>query len=270
MNNHLEEFFCPNCEQSFYGNYCHHCGQKKINDEELKVKNVLFRVAHEISDIDSKFFKTVKLLITRPGFLTLEYFKGRRNAYYDPLKLFIIIGIIYFIVYSKFPMDSVLTLRRLKIYDFTGHLTESTDTMRTLLGWDRIKFERVFSDKLREVFSQVMYFEVILYAFWFFLIYRTKRKLYFHHLIFSFHFLSFFYLRDIIFLPIYHLGEIFIWIFNFGTTTTYATISMHIFYQEPIWKSALKTFIFCGLFFATSAASKVLSAFIIIYFTGLG
>jgi hypothetical protein len=265
----LENCVCPNCEASFLGNYCHNCGQKKINEDELKVKNILLKAAHEISDIDSKFFKTIHLLISRPGLLTLEYFKGRRNSYYDPVKLFIIIGIAYFLVYSQFPMDSVLTLERLKLYDFTGHLTEHTDLMMKSLGWDKIKFNVQFSNKLREIFSQVMYSEVVVYALWFFIIYRTKRKLYFHHLIFSLHFLSFFYLRDIFFLPIYHLGEVFIWIFNFGTSTLYATISMHVFYQEPIWKSALKTLIFCVLFFGTSVASKLLSAYIIVYFTGL-
>jgi hypothetical protein len=234
MNRPSENFVCPNCEASFNGNYCQNCGQKKIDEEELKVKNILLKTANEISDIDSKFFKTVKLLITQPGVLTLEYFKGRRNAYYNPVKLFIIIGIIYFIVYSKFPMDSVMTLERLKLYDFTGHLTKTTDLMREALGWDSMKFEAAFSDKFREVFSQVMYFEVVFYALWFFLIYRAKRKLYFHHLIFSLHFLSFYYLRDIVFLPVFHLGEIFIWIFNFGTTTVYAAISMHTFYEEAI------------------------------------
>ncbi len=172
-----ESTTCLNCETSYKGNFCHHCGQKKINEEELKVRNIFLRAVHEISDIDSKLFTTVKYLFLKPGFLTEEYIKGRKDSYYSPIKLFILASLSYFLIYSFFPMDSALTLDRLKLYDFSGHLTRTTDALRMALLWDKAKFDHEFSAKVRDVYAQVKYLEVLLYAFWFFLIFRAKYKL---------------------------------------------------------------------------------------------
>jgi len=47
---------------------------------------------------DSKFFRTIIPLICKPGWLTVEYMKGRRKAFVEPFKLFLVISIIYFIL----------------------------------------------------------------------------------------------------------------------------------------------------------------------------
>jgi uncharacterized protein DUF3667 len=53
-------------------------------------------VAHEFLHVDSKIFRTVKLLLLRPGFLTREYFEGRRVRYVSPLRLYLVFSVIYF------------------------------------------------------------------------------------------------------------------------------------------------------------------------------
>jgi len=42
---------------------------------------------------DSKFFRTILPLLFKPGWLTLEYMKGRRKSYVEPFKLFLVISV---------------------------------------------------------------------------------------------------------------------------------------------------------------------------------
>ncbi|MCX6285167.1 MAG: DUF3667 domain-containing protein [Bacteroidetes bacterium] len=47
---------------------------------------------------DSKFFRTILPLIYKPGWLTLQFMKGKRKSYVEPFKLFLVISVIYFLL----------------------------------------------------------------------------------------------------------------------------------------------------------------------------
>jgi len=56
---------------------------------------------HAISDyfhFDHKFFHTLKPLFFKPGMLTNEYMAGRRTQYLHPVKMYIFISIVYFLL----------------------------------------------------------------------------------------------------------------------------------------------------------------------------
>jgi Protein of unknown function (DUF3667) len=53
-------------------------------------------VTHEFLHVDSKILRTVKFLLTRPGFLSREYFEGRGVRYVSPLRLYLVCSVIYF------------------------------------------------------------------------------------------------------------------------------------------------------------------------------
>ena len=46
--------------------------------------------------LDTKLFKSFIPLLLKPGFLTLEYFKGRRVGYVKPFRMYIITSIVFF------------------------------------------------------------------------------------------------------------------------------------------------------------------------------
>lgn len=94
----LENNQCLNCETNLQSSYvfCPNCGQELRSDSNLKS---LF--SHFLSDyftFDSKIIRSIKPLITKPGFLTLEYLKGRRVHYIAPLRMFIFLSIIFFLI----------------------------------------------------------------------------------------------------------------------------------------------------------------------------
>jgi hypothetical protein len=51
----------------------------------------------DLTHFDGKFFVTVKDLLIRPGFLTLEYVDGRRVTYLNPIRMYIFISAVFFV-----------------------------------------------------------------------------------------------------------------------------------------------------------------------------
>jgi len=88
---------CLNCGTILEGKFCHNCGQ-----ENLEIKESFGHMMnHAISDyfhFDHQFFHTLKPLLFKPGFLTNEYMAGRRVQYLHPVKMYIFISIVYFLV----------------------------------------------------------------------------------------------------------------------------------------------------------------------------
>ena len=81
---------CLNCQHSLEEKdiYCPNCGQKAL-PENLTLKYFLLEFLSNYFSFDSKFFNTVKPLVLKPAFLSLEFIEGRRVRYINPIQLFI-------------------------------------------------------------------------------------------------------------------------------------------------------------------------------------
>ncbi|MDB4904681.1 MAG: hypothetical protein JWQ63_3962 [Mucilaginibacter sp.] len=88
---------CLNCGSILEGKFCHNCGQ-----ENLEIKESFGHMMnHAISDyfhFDHQFFHTLKPLLFKPGYLTNEYMAGRRVQYLHPVKMYIFISLVYFLL----------------------------------------------------------------------------------------------------------------------------------------------------------------------------
>jgi hypothetical protein len=96
-----EEKVCLNCGSDINGRFCHNCGQENVEPKE----SAWHLVTHFFSDLfhfDGKFFSTLKLLATKPGFLTEEYVKGRRVAYLNPIRMYLFVSAVFFLVLMSF------------------------------------------------------------------------------------------------------------------------------------------------------------------------
>jgi hypothetical protein len=57
---------------------------------------------HELSGYDGRIMATVRGL-ARPGFLTREYLEGRRAHYLPPVRIYLIVSVIYFVIAASVP-----------------------------------------------------------------------------------------------------------------------------------------------------------------------
>jgi hypothetical protein len=92
---------CENCHLPLNGPFCANCGQEA--DSTLKYFwVVIMHLLDDIFSFDSRASRTLWPLVTRPAFLTNEYFSGRRVHYVPPIRLYLFISIVFFITLKFF------------------------------------------------------------------------------------------------------------------------------------------------------------------------
>jgi len=88
---------CRNCDAPVSGDYCAHCGQE-TRIELPTFRSFMREAAGRYVALDGRLWRTLYALIARPGFLTLEYFAGRRRRYIRPARLFLVTSILLFAI----------------------------------------------------------------------------------------------------------------------------------------------------------------------------
>lgn len=89
---------CPNCGTQLNGAYCHACGQARHLHRSLL--HLIEEGLHGVLHFEAKGWRTLPLLITRPGVLTRRYIDGQRTRYVSPLALFLFCVFLLFFVSS--------------------------------------------------------------------------------------------------------------------------------------------------------------------------
>jgi hypothetical protein len=87
---------CEDCGAELHGRYCSVCGQAAV-DYHRSFRHVIADVAESFLNWDSKFLKTIGLLVVRPGWLTNQFVAGRRTRYLHPLRLYLLVSIVFFL-----------------------------------------------------------------------------------------------------------------------------------------------------------------------------
>jgi len=87
---------CANCGAELHGRYCSACGEKKLSATDLSVGHFAEHALHDLTHFDTKVFKSVRFLFTRPGFLTAEFSAGRWKSLIKPTTLFILLNVFFF------------------------------------------------------------------------------------------------------------------------------------------------------------------------------
>ncbi|OOQ62058.1 DUF3667 domain-containing protein [Mucilaginibacter pedocola] len=91
---------CLNCGTDLQGNFCHNCGQENLEMKE-SFGHMLNHAVSDYFHFDYQFFHTLKPLFTQPGKLTVDYLAGRRAQYLHPVKMYIFISLVFFVLFFK-------------------------------------------------------------------------------------------------------------------------------------------------------------------------
>lgn len=90
---------CPNCKAELLGQFCFACGQnQKAIDRHFFT--LLGETLEDVFTPSSKTARTLLAVCFRPGFLTREYFSGRKARYIQPVRLYFITSIAFFFIVS--------------------------------------------------------------------------------------------------------------------------------------------------------------------------
>ena len=88
---------CQNCGAVLLGEHCYACGQP-VKGLVRHFGSILGDFFDTVLNIDSRVFRTLGPLLLKPGYLSNEYFEGRRVRYVSPVRLFVFLSIVTFFV----------------------------------------------------------------------------------------------------------------------------------------------------------------------------
>ena len=88
---------CANCGTAMQGEFCHECGQS-IHSVLKPMHHMVEETVETVLHVDGRIVQTLPPLLLKPGFLTLEYFAGRRVPYIAPFRLMFVLCLLSFFV----------------------------------------------------------------------------------------------------------------------------------------------------------------------------
>jgi hypothetical protein len=79
------------------GTFCPGCGQEAI-EPRRPILGYVRELLGDFFALDARVWRTLGPLLARPGFLTTEWFAGRRVRYVPPFRLYVFAGLVFFAV----------------------------------------------------------------------------------------------------------------------------------------------------------------------------
>jgi hypothetical protein len=183
---------CKSCGNNHQENYCPACGEKAFNPKQLSVNHFIEDSFESFIHFDTKFFRTIKTLISKPGQLSVDYVEGRRIKYMKPIQLFLVVNLIYFIIMiANANIYGISLYNYINYKPFTNYNTAQLVneklalTKLSLAEYTQLFNERIVSDSKELIFLFVLVYAIIfgIFLFW-------KRKYLVEHLIFATHFMT--------------------------------------------------------------------------------
>lgn len=62
----------------------------------------------DLTHVDSRLWRTLIALLLKPGFLTREFIDGRRVSYLPPVRLYLVLSVLFFLVAASTPVGLVV------------------------------------------------------------------------------------------------------------------------------------------------------------------
>ncbi len=192
---------CTNCGASAADIFCARCGERQPGHHDLGVGHFAHEVFHEIAHVDSELFLTLRDLIAKPGFLTQEYFAGRKSRYVPALRLFFVLFALQFLAFTAYAPAALYSVKSMKKFD-RGPLHKLLDNKAQRIHVSAEELEQRIDERWHKNYSLLQLANIAGFALVLKVLYH--RRYLAEHLVFAAHYLAFSYILSIVFVwPIF-------------------------------------------------------------------
>ena len=181
---------CKSCGHGFTGLYCNICGEKVLEPRDRTLKTFLSQIQLALTFTDNKFLKSLKLTITRPGFLSKEFVEGRRVPYTKPIQVFFILNLIYFL----FPLLQLFNASldtQMYQRSHSALVRKMVSTALAESGYSYEAYRLVYNEKSTSLAKLLILVFVLLASLPFNVVYRKRNRFFTDHLTLSVELASF-------------------------------------------------------------------------------
>lgn len=182
---------CQTCGNPRQENFCPHCGEKRHNPHSLTVRHYAEETLEGFTHFDHRFFRSVRALLLKPGFLTAEFVRGRRVRYMLPLPLFLVCNLLFFFFQTNNVFNQPLgSFVGYQPYTYFG----TVQTARRALaksGEAEREFTQRFNAAMTTASKAYLFVLIPVFALLLALLFVRKRRTFIEHLLFSTHLFAF-------------------------------------------------------------------------------
>jgi hypothetical protein len=93
---------CLNCRHVVDQKFCPNCGQENT-DTRKTFHHLFIHFFEDLTHYENAFWRTIRNLLFKPAALTKEYLSGKRLSYLAPVRLYIFISFVTFLLIALFP-----------------------------------------------------------------------------------------------------------------------------------------------------------------------
>lgn len=199
------EFACPSCGTESVGRYCRHCGERRLGPDDRSLRHILDSIADLLTHFDSKGYRSLRFLVTRPGFLSVEQLRGSRVRYAKPLSLFVSINVFYYFSITLLGANTFTTPLEIQLHqnNYYSSLANRQVDHRVQAEQQTFAAFEVRYDERTSVLSKTLIFLFIpIYAVLFFGLFFFRRRYFVEHAVVATHLWSFILLLLAIVVPL--------------------------------------------------------------------
>jgi uncharacterized protein DUF3667 len=253
---------CKSCGTHFQGRFCNNCGEKVFHPHDKSLTHFIEEAFHFITHFDTKIFRSLRFMLSKPGFVAMEFCEGRRRKYFSPVSMFMI-GVV---IYLLFPVLQGLNI------SFDNHISNNNSFHFYLIQkWavhkasvEQITLAQLAEkfDHLSPKFSKVLLLVLIpLSALALSLLFTRKKKYFFDHMMLAAEINSVILFLVFLILPVLFIGISKILPINleYGDNVLFLTLhgilvllilfsSFKRFYHVKFLNALLKAFLFIILY----------------------
>jgi len=196
---------CPSCGTPDMGPYCEHCGEKRRSWHDLSWRHICSELLETLVHFDSKILRSSWALVSRPGQLSVDYFAGRRIRYMAPLRLFLLLSVIYYLSNSIFPYNAFTTPLAVQLQMNNYYPGYAWSQLMQAMAQHGIGYADLAHhyDAKTAILSKTLVFVLIpVYALLFYAFLFHKRRQFAEHLVIATHFWCYALLAIGIFIPL--------------------------------------------------------------------
>ncbi|HTC17021.1 MAG TPA: DUF3667 domain-containing protein [Steroidobacteraceae bacterium] len=95
---------CENCAAPVSGRFCSACGQR-LEAPVHSLRHFVHSATEDLTHADSRLWRTLVALLFRPGKLTHEFLNGRRARYLPPVRLYLALSLVFFLIAAATPQE---------------------------------------------------------------------------------------------------------------------------------------------------------------------
>jgi hypothetical protein len=176
------------------GRFCRDCGEKRLTRRDYSVRRYLADAFDAVTSFDSKYLRSIWLLVSSPGFLSRAHREGRRVRYVAPVKLFIFVSVLYYVSITLFYANTLTTPLRIQLHENDYYPQLAARLVERKMQLEEIDYAalELRFDAKTAVLSKTLVFTLIpVIALLFQALLIRKRRYPIEHLVVATHFWSF-------------------------------------------------------------------------------